>query len=225
MTHAGKCLLADGWKYVKKFKATNITLLDLSADWCQFIRPRWNSTSNSQVETAMAQISAPKRQANRSLEHGLACLWSQWLPTCMNGISWLNPKLHTNFPCDSVDSHWSNGFKHEFQVCIHSELVGEVFSEYPMNPSKDESWSPRQGVALHAAPQPQPMPTLTPGTRLRVEDREICSTENYKECVKSLWNMSTTLFLAGSNLRFQFAVLFLVIQFYHLTRFAPDTRM
>ena len=89
-------------------------------------------------------------------------------------------------------------------------------------------WVPnasRQGVALHAAPQPQPMPTLTPGTRLRVEDREICSTENYKECVKSFWNMSTTLFLAGSNLRFQFAVLFLVIQFYHLTRFAPDTRM
>ena len=37
-------------------------------------------------------------------------------------------------------------------------------------------WVPnasRQGVALHAAPQPQPMPTLTPGTRLRVEDREI----------------------------------------------------
>lgn len=137
------------------------------------------------------------------------------------------PKVTYKFP------KWFSGFTLVkwlqawfFQVCIHSELVGEVFSEYPMNPSKDESWSPsRQGVALHAAPQPQPMPTLTPGTRLRVEDREICSTENYKECVKSLWNMSSTLFLTGSNLRFQFAVLFLVIQFYHLTRFAPDTRM
>ena len=67
--------------------------------------------------------------------------------------------------------------KFNFEFTRNCSGKSSLSTRYPMNPSNNERLSPaRQGVALHAAPQPQPMPPLTSGARLRVEDRGICNT-------------------------------------------------